>query len=57
MMGEEIATGKDLAKVLLFSHLTLLLVFLFFKWTSLTLGLKKWLTEIRITEIGSTIAR
>jgi len=49
--GEEIATGKDLAFALLVIHLTLLVVFLFFKWTHIERGLKNWLSEIRLDDI------
>lgn len=50
-LGEETATGKDFAKFLICAHLSLLLIFLFFKWTKLTAGLGNWLTQIRLNEI------
>jgi alpha-1,3-mannosyltransferase len=56
-LGEEMATGKPLAKILLVAQLSLLLIFLLFKWTSITRGLGSWLREIRLTEIGRTIPR
>jgi alpha-1,3-mannosyltransferase len=52
-MGEEVATGKGFAKVLIVTHLSLLLVFLFFKWTSLTSGLSSWFKQLRLPELFS----
>lgn len=50
--------SKELANILLFSHLTLLVVFLLFKWTSsIPNGLGAWFKEIRLTEIGATKSR
>ena len=56
-LGEEVATGKALAGLLLCTQLALLLVFLFFKWTSITRGLGAWFKELRLTEIGRTVPR
>ena len=49
--GEEVATGRDLAKLLLIIHLSLLLVFLSFKWTNLRNGIGFWLREVRLDSI------
>lgn len=49
--GEEIATGKELAKALLALHLTLLVVFLLFKWTNFSKGVNSWIKEIRLHEL------
>jgi alpha-1,3-mannosyltransferase len=51
-LGEEVATGKDLAFKLLIAHLGLLVVFLVLKWTSLRAGLGAWLRELRLNEVG-----
>lgn len=49
--GEEVAVGSELAKALLAVHLTLLLIFLLFKWTNFSRGVNSWLKEIRLTEL------
>ena len=51
--GEEVATGKVLAQALLAAHLTVLLVFLLFKWTSFSKGIGEWIKEIRVNELFS----
>lgn len=56
-LGEEVATGKNLAKILLLAHISLLVIFLLFKWTSMTNGIMPWLKEIRLTDIGRTVSK
>jgi alpha-1,3-mannosyltransferase len=41
-LGEEVAVGRDFAKLLIIAHLSLLVVFLLFKWTSVTRGVGIW---------------
>lgn len=50
-LGEETATGKDFAKLLIIVHLSLLLVFLFFKWTSIARGLGNWINQLRLNDL------
>ncbi len=42
-LGEERATGSELALFLLVAHLSLLIIFLLFKWTDITKGPIDWL--------------
>lgn len=50
--GEEVATGKTLAKYLLIAHLGLLLVFLFVKWSNFFgRGLGIWVNHMRLNEL------
>ena len=42
-LGEDAALNKTFAKILLLSHLTFLLIFLFVKWTDLSKGITNFL--------------
>jgi len=51
--GERYAMSKELARNLLIAHLTLLVLFLLFRWTtSIRQGVGAWLREIRLHEVG-----
>jgi alpha-1,3-mannosyltransferase len=50
-LGEERAVSKEHANILLIIQLSLLLLFLFFKWTSLRAGVGAWFKEIRFNEL------
>jgi alpha-1,3-mannosyltransferase len=52
-LGEEVATGKTLAKYLLMAHLGLLMVFLLMKWSPFTRGVGIWFKELRLPELLS----
>jgi alpha-1,3-mannosyltransferase len=50
-LGEEVATSKQWALILLVLQLSLLLIFLLFKWTFIRAGLSKWFQQIRLNEL------
>eukprot|EP00347_Sterkiella_histriomuscorum_P004760 403359212 len=50
-LGEEVATGQTLSQFLLIAHLSLLIVFLLFKWTHIERGIANWFKEIRLNEL------
>ena len=49
--------SDEFKSFLLATHLVLLLVFLFGKWSHLSMGLGAWLREIRLNEFGNTSAK
>ena len=53
-LGEKVATGNDLASILLLAHFGLLLTFLLFKWTHINKGVGSWLSQIRLRTLTST---
>ena len=56
-VSEAVMTSKVFGNFLLASHLLLLLVFLFGKWSHPARGLGAWLTELRLNELGNTRAK
>ena len=49
--GEEVATGKVLAKYLLVAHLSLLVIFLLAKWSPFSRGFGIWFHALRLPEL------
>lgn len=56
-VSEAVMTSKGFEKFLLAAQMTLLLVFLFGKWSHPGRGLGAWLKELRLNELGNTPAR
>ena len=56
-LGEEVATGKPLASTLLITHLGLLLIFLFTKWTDIRKCFGIWIVELRLNELFKNCKR
>jgi hypothetical protein len=50
-LGEEVATGKVLAKYLLIAHLSLLVIFLLAKWSPFSRGFGLWFHALRLPEL------
>ena len=51
------ATSESYAKMLMILHLSLLIVFLIFKWAPITQGLGAWLKALRLNEIGRAVEK
>jgi alpha-1,3-mannosyltransferase len=53
-LPEQLMISKGFSTFLTIIHLSLLIIFLLFKWTSIEKGISSWLKEIRLIEFGNT---